>query len=445
MKSTKVMKWYDEYKRKLVSPGEAVKLIKTGDTVVIPIDTEPQALSKALMDRRGELENVTIMIRQPRYDLGWLKGGFSDSFNVILDTQAGIGSIALNEKRVDYVPFLTSLRFKDEHESWRKVRGIDVAMIVISTPDDNGFCSFGLYLSHKRDYARRAKKVLAEISNQPNMMVRIPGDNRIHVSEIDFFVEHIPIPHKQQSGLEPGYVERRIAEYVSTLVHDGDTIQLGPGFVTSSLAPLGTFSNKHDLGIHSAIINPGFLQLVRLGVVNGKRKNVNPYKSVSGGFRGIEKMEDISFIDGNQNFEVRDMSYVNDIKVIASHDNMTAINSALAVDLTGQIAADSLGTRMLGGAGGQVDFVIGAMLSKGGRSITALHSTASNGTISRIVPTLENGTLVSIPRIFCDFVVTEYGIAKLWGKSQRERAAELIAIAHPDFRAELQRKAENIY
>jgi 4-hydroxybutyrate CoA-transferase len=445
MKDTRTMEWRDEYKRKFVSPEKAVEVVESGDTVVIPIDTEPQALSKALMDRRMELKNVTIMIRQPHYDLGWLQGDFGDSFSVILDTQAGIGSRALNEKRVDYVPYLTSLRFKHETDPRRKVRGIDVLMLVVSTPDDDGFCSFGLYLSHKRDYARRAKKILAEVSSEPSMRVRIPGDNQIHVSEIDFFVEHIPIPHKEEPPKTPGDTEKRIAEYVSILIHDGDTLQLGPGLVASSLVPSGAFDNKNDLGIHSPIINKGLLDLVRRGIINGKYKSVGTNRSVSGGFRGITKTQDIYFIDGNQHFEVRDMTYVNDIRVIASHDNMTAINSVLAVDLAGQIAVDSLGTRMLGGAGGQIEFAIGAMLSNGGRSIAVLHSTASDGKISRIVPTHENGTLVSIPRTFADYVVTEYGIASLWAKSQRERARELIAVAHPDFRAELRADAERLY
>lgn len=431
------MGWHEEYKRKLVSPEEAVRVVKSGDVVVIPIDTEPRILSKALMDRKGELENVTIMIRQPRYDLGWFGADFGNSFNVVLDTQAGIGTNALNEKKVDYIPYLTSLRFKDEESPHRKGRPIDVCILVVSPPDQDGFCSFGLYLSHKGDYARRAKKILAEVSTEPSMTVRIPGDNRIHVSKIDFFVEHIPAPAREKSEQEPGDVERRIAEYVSTLVHNGDTLQIGPGFVTTSLAPLGAFDNKNDLGIHSPIIQKGLLDLVRRGIITGKHKNINQNKSVSGGFRGIESIEDISFIDGNPHFEVRDMTYVNDIQVIASNNNMTAINGVLALDLAGQIAADSLGGRMWPGAGGQIEFAIGAMLSKGGRSITVLHSTASGGKISRIVPTLENGTVVSIPRTFTDYVVTEYGVASLWGKSQKERALELISIAHPNFREEL--------
>jgi 4-hydroxybutyrate CoA-transferase len=172
---------------------------------------------------------------------------------------------------------------------------------------------------------------------------------------------------------------------------------------------------------------------------------VNPNLSVCGGFRRIDKGEYLNFINGNKHFLVRDMSYVNDLRVIASHDNMVAINSVLTVDLTGQLGADSLGTRMRGGAGGQVEFAFGAILSKGGRSITVLPSTASSGKISRIVPTLEPGTVVSIPRTFCDYVVTEYGIASLWGKSQRQRVSELISIAHPDFQPELKREADRLY
>ncbi len=438
------MNWQDEYKRKFVPPEEAVKDIKSGDTVVIPVDTEPLALSKALMNRSDELENVRVMIRQPRCDLGWISSDFRPAFDVILDTQTGVGSQALNEKKIDYIPFLTSLRFKGEGDPRRQVKDIDAVMIVVSPPDNDGFCGFGLYLSHKRDYAKRAKKVLAEVSDTPDMMVQLPGDNRIHVSDIDFFVQHIPVPY-QQPPRQPGKIDRRLAEYVSTIVRDGDTLQLGIGSAISSLPTLGAFDDKHELGLHSPIISPELLELVKRGIIPGQRKNVNPGKSVSGGFRGIESKADVAFIDGNPAFEIRDMSYVNDISVIASHNCMVAINSVLAIDLTGQLVADSLGGRMWAGAGGQVEFVIGAALSRGGCSITALSATAAKGAVSRIVPTLERATVVSIPRTFADYVVTEYGIASLWGKSQRQRAQELISIAHPDFRAELAKQAQQLY
>jgi len=439
-----MVSWQEEYKGKYVSPEEAVRVIEPGDTVVIPVGTEVQALSRALMNRRGELRDVTVLLRMPRYDLGWLSGDFAEAFNVILDTQpASLGAKAMNEKRVDLIPFLYGLRFKGEHDVRRKAQDVDVVMIVVSPPDKDGFCSFGLYLSHKKDYTSRTKKILAEVSDSPAMNVRTAGDNYIHVSEIDYFVEHIPVPIREPQQ-EHDDIDRKIAEYVATIVRDGDTLELGPG-LAASLPGLGTFDERCDLGIHSPIIGLGLLDLIRRGIVTGKRKNLDPGKSVSSGFRWVEREEDIAFIDGNPVFQVRNSSYVNDIRVIASNDRMVAINGILAIDLAGQIAADSIGTRMFGGAGGQVDFGIGAVLSTGGCSISVLRSTASRDTISRILPTFEPDTIVSLPWTFTDYVVTEFGVANLLGKSRRQRAQELISIAHPDFRSELRRKAQRLF
>ncbi len=439
-----MVRWQDEYERRCVSPEKAVTIIESGDTVVIPVATETQALSTALMNRRDELRDITVLLRMPRFDLGWLGGDVGGAFNVILDTQpASFGAKFMNEKGLDLIPFLYGLRFKAEGDVRRKVQDVDVVMIVVSPPDKDGFCSFGLYLSHKKDYTSRAKKILAEVSRSNAMSVRTPGDNYIHVSEIDYFVEHIPAPIREPQQ-EHDDLDMKIAQYVSTIVRDGDTLELGPG-LTASLPGLGTFDERSDLGIHSPIIGPGLLDLVRRGIVTGKRKNLHPGKCVSSGFRWVEGEEDIAFIDGNPALEVRNSSYVNDIRVIASNDRMVAINGILAIDLAGQIAADSVATRMFGGAGGQVDFGIGALLSKGGASISVLRSTASKGTISRIVSTFEPGTVVSLPWTFADYVVTEYGVANLLGKSRRGRAQELIAIAHPDFRSELRREAQRLF
>lgn len=444
------MNWQAEYRQKSVTAEEAVKAIKSGDTVAIPIDTDPLALSQALQARKKELENVTILMRQPRNELGWFDPELEDVFHIFLDTQLGALGRKLTEKKADFIPYLTSIRFKDEGKLQKYPREIDAVMIVVTPPDSDGWCGFGPYLSHKGEYVRSARMVLAEVNDDPGMNIRTPGDNRVHVSDIDFFTKHVPPPPKKVSAPKnaktgPGEAERKIAEYVATLVPDGSTLQVGPGDVIESIFTFGAFDEKKDLGIHSAIVTPGLLGLIRKGIVNGKRKNVNPGKTVIGGFRRIVKPEDISFINGNPHFLVRDMGYVNDIRVIASHDNLFAINGVLAIDLTGQIAADSLGTRMFNGAGGQVEFVIGSILSKGGHSITVLRSTTRDGKISRIAPTLENGTVVSIPRTFTDYVVTEYGIASLWGKSQRERVEALISIAHPDFRDDLREQAEKLY
>jgi len=393
------------------------------------------------MDRKNELKNVKVLIRMPRYDVGWFESDFGDAFEVILDTQPlNVGSKAMQEKGLDLLPYLYGLRFKGEHDARRTAETMDVIMIVVSPPDKDGFCSFGLYLSHKKDYAMRAKKVLAEVSDTPAMRVRMPGDNYIHVSDIDFFVEHTPVP-VQESPRKPEELDKQIAEYVSTIIRDGDTIEIGPG-LPSSLVGLGTFDGRQDLGVHCPAMDPGILELVRRGIVTGKRKNLHPGKCVGSGFRRVQSEADIAFIDGNPTFEIRSTSYVNDIGVIASNNQMVAINGILAVDLDGQVAADSMGVRMFGGAGGQVDFGIGAMLSEGGCSIAVMQSTAAKGTISRIVSNFEPGTIVSVPWTFTDYVVTEYGIAKLLGKTRKQRAEELIAVAHPDFRAELAKEVQ---
>lgn len=398
------MTWESEYQQKTVSAEEAVKVIKSGDTVAIPIDTEPLSLSQALQARKEELDNVTILMRQPHHELGWFDPELAGVFHIYLETQLGSLGRKLKEKKADFIPYLTSIRFKDEGNLQKYPRDIDAVMIVVTPPDSDGFCHFGPYLSHKREYVRSAKIVLAEVNDDPAMSVLTPGDNQVHVSDIDFFTKHVPTPQKKVPATEkvkkePGEEERKIAEYVGSLVPDGSTLQVGPGDVIESIFSFGAFDEKKDLGVHSAIVAPGLLGLIRRGVVTGKRKNINPGKTVIGGFRRIVKPEDISFINGNPHFLVKDMDYVNDIRTIASHDNMYAINGVLAIDLTGQIAADSLGTRMFNGAGGQVEFVIGSILSKGGHSITVLRSTTRDGKISRIASILEAGTVVTIPRL----------------------------------------------
>jgi len=231
-----------------------------------------------------------------------------------------------------------------------------------------------------------------------------------------------------------------ITRHVSELIKDGDTLQIGAGRTTEPLVGLGLLDGKKELGWHSEATPPGIISLVREGVINGKRKTVHPGKVVvtSIGGSGREEME---WVNNNPHFWLVDVAYLEDIRVISAHDNFVAINNALMVDLTGQICAETIGTRQMGAAGGQIPFVFGAWLSNGGRSITVLPSTAQNGTVSRIVPTLPPGTVVTIQRNCADYVVTEYGIAHLKAKTLRQRAEALVAIAHPDFRAELTKEA----
>lgn len=324
----------------------------------------------------------------------------------------------------------------------------DVLFTEVSPPDENGYCSFGASVWGKKRAVECAKLVLAEVNKN---LIRTYGENYVHVSEIDYFVEHVSGGKRPgatdllgRKTWEPGEVEKRIAQYVSTLIKDGDTLQIGVGSTSEWVAHLGALNNKVDLGWHSETTPRGIIKLVREGVITGKRKNVNRGKVIAVAVGGGDK-EDMDFVNNNPLFELYDADYVLNPAVIGLNENVVAINSAIAIDLTGQIAAESVGPVLMSGPGGQLAFATGAQLSKGGHFISTLPSTAKNGAVSRIVPQLEAGTIVTIPRTLADIVVTEYGMAHLYGKTQRERAMELINIAHPDFRTELKKEAEKLF
>jgi len=289
---------------------------------------------------------------------------------------------------------------------------------------------------------------MAEVNRN---LIRTYGDNFIHISEIDYFVEHASSGGDMGSGTLAGRALKKtephlqpIANFVSDLIKDGDTIQIGVGRTTEPLIKLGLLKGKRDIGYHSETTPGGIISLVRDGVINGERKTLNPGKVVVTSIGGGTK-DEMEWINNNPLFWLVDVGYLEDVRVIAGHDNMVCINNALAIDLTGQIAAESLGTRQLSLAGGQIPFVIGAWLSKGGRSVTVLPSTAQGGTVSRIMPLLPTGTAITIQRNLADHVVTEYGVARLKGKSIRQRAEALISIAHPDFREQLWSEAKKLY
>jgi 4-hydroxybutyrate CoA-transferase len=328
---------------------------------------------------------------------------------------------------------------------------LDVFLVELSPPDEHGFCSYGNTLGDKKTLTRLAKLVMAEVNPY---LIRTCGDNYVHVSEIDYFVEHIASGKTPRSyfygsamGKEVKPVEpylKDIAMNVSQLVRDRDTIQVGGGRTTEPLIEQGMLSSKHDLGLHSELTLSGVISLVRSGVINGKYKTINPGKAVVTSVGGGTP-DDMEWVQNNPLFWVAELDYIEDCKVVAAHDSFVAINNVLAVNLSGEMAITSLGTRRYAGVGGQLNFVIGAVLSKGGRSISVLPSTALDGSVSRIVPNFPVGTPVGIPQPLADYVVTEYGIAKLRGKTLRQRANELISIAHPDFRSELRKEAQKLY
>jgi len=433
----------EEYERKFVTAEEAAKFVKSGDRVVFPLGRETLAIGLALAARKDELKDVEVLVPFPGYDFGWYDPGWDDSFDVHIMAPTETAQDAIDGRRCDVVlPSLIPDPMANEE------REPDIAFVEISTPDDLGFCSFGASLWDKKRRVEQSRLVIAEVN--PNL-IRTFGDNFVHISQIDYFVEHVSSGGTPGMGSlagrvlkEPDPHAKPIAEHIRSLIKDRDTIQIGVGRTNEPLVKLGMLDGKHDLGYHSEATPPGIITLVRNGIINGKYKTINDGKAVVTSIGGSTR-DEMMYVDRNPLFHLVDVDYLEDIRVIAAHDNYVAINQALAIDLTGQIAAESLGTRLLAGAGGQIPFVFGALLSKGGRSITVIPSTAVSGTVSRITPLLPQGTVVTIQRNCVDCVVSEYGIARLRGKPIRKRAEELIAIAHPDFRAELRKEARKLY
>jgi 4-hydroxybutyrate CoA-transferase len=437
------MEWRKEYKKKLTTAEEAVSLIKSGDRVVFVQGMEPLALGLALASRKDELREVTISVRTPGRDFGWYDPGWEESFLIEIGFPLPIVREMISDKRCDIA--IGSLGFIFHGEG---AKPADVVMLELSTPDEHGYCSFGASVWTKKTELRTAKIVLAEVNSN---LIRTYGENYIHISEIDHFVEHTPSGRVLggtdllgRTSVQPGEVEKAISGHVESLIKDGDTLQVGVGSTSEWCATLGTFEGRNDLGWHSETTPRGIIKLVREGIFTGKCKTVNQWKAVATACGGGSK-EDMEYVNMNPMFELYPAEYVLDVRVIGAHDNMVAINSAVSVDLTGQISAESIGPRILSGSGGQTAFAIGAWLSKGGRNITVMTSTTAGGKISRIVPMLEEGTIITVPRILSDYIVTEYGIAWMKGKTQRERAMELISIAHPDFRDELKQKAQKLF
>jgi len=434
--------WHEEYQRKFISAEAAAQKVKSGDKVAFTSGREAFAVGLALAARMGELENVHILVPTPTYDFGWYDDGWQDAFDITVRIPTATCQDAIDARRIDFDPG-TLIPFADVPEAPYKA---DVILTEVSPPDEHGFCSFGASLWAKKRQIADADTVIAEVNNN---LIRTYGDNYIHVSEIDYFVEHVSAGVGMKSGSlagralkEPEPYLKTIAGNVRQLIRDGDTLQIGVGRTTEPLVKLGLFEGKRDLGWHSEATPPGVITLVKEGVINGKYKTINQGKVVVTSIGG-SSAEEMAWVNNNPLFHLVDVAYLEDIRVIASHDNMVAINNALMVDLTGQICAETIGPRQISGAGGQIPFVFGAWLSKGGRAITVMPSTAQTrgGAVSRIMPALPQGAIVTIQRNCADCIVTEYGVAHLKGKTRRQRAEALISVAHPDFRAELEEAA----
>ena len=421
----------DKFRHKLTTVDEALKVIQSGHRVYIGGGCgEPLEFAHALVKRAPELRNVEIIHVLTAGHAAYAAAELSESFHVnSLFIGPNVRS-AVQEGRADFTPVFLHEIPKLFREGYLP---LDVALISVSPPDSRGYCSFGIEVGATKPASEAARIVIAEIN--PNMP-RAWGASFIHLSQIDFCVEvNYPLPELPQST--PTELYNQIGAHVAELINDGDTLQLGIGAIPDAV--LTYLKSKKDLGIHTEMFSDGIIDLVDEGVINGRRKSFMPGKIVVAFCLGTRRL--FEFVHDNPIVELRPVDFTNDPFNIARNDNMVAINSALQIDLTGQVCADSIGCKFYSGVGGQVDFMRGAARSKGGKPIIALPSTALGGTISRIVPVLDLGAGVTTSRNDVHYVVTEYGVAHLYGKSVQRRAEALINIAHPDFREELRKRA----
>jgi len=423
--------WLDSYLGKRRTPDEAVKLIRSGDCVYIhPGCAEPEPLVKAMISRADELRKVKIIHLLTRGVADYVLPEMAESFrHVALFSGANVRE-AINQGRADIVPI-----FLSEIESLFSsgAMPVDVALIQVSPPDEHGFCSFGVGVDTTKTAAECARLVIAQINPQ---MPRTLGDSFIHINKIHYAVEASEEILEFPMG-EISDVAMNIGRYSADLIEDESTLQLGIGEIPDAL--LAFLGDKKHLGVHSEMVSDGVIDLIEAGNITNERKTLHPGKIVAGFVLGTRRLFD--FIHNNPIFEFHPSRYVNDPFVISRNDKQVSINSAIEVDLTGQVCADSIGYSFYSGIGGQVDFVRGAARSTGGKPIIALPSTAHHETISRIVPSLREGGGVVTSRGDVHYVVTEFGVAYLHGKSVRERCRALIDIAHPKFREELEKGA----
>jgi 4-hydroxybutyrate CoA-transferase len=427
MRSTSNVTWESEYLQKLQTADAAMLFIKSGMRVYIqPGCAEPETLVEALIRRAPEVRDVEIVHMMTMGGAPYVAPEMAGHFR---HNAVFIGANvrdAINEGRADYTPIYLS---EIEELFENGAMPIDVALIEVSPPDSHGFCSFGVGVDTTLTAAKCARYLVAQVNDH---MPRTYGDSFIHVSEIDAVVESSR-PLCELKKPEITHMHAAIARNVAGLIEDGAVLQTGIGGIPDAVLPL--LMDRKDLGVHSELVSEGVIPLIEAGVITGARKNFKPRKIIVGFALGTKKL--FEFVDNNPVFEFHPTAYTNDPGLIARNDNMVAINSALQIDLTGQVCSDSIGNQFYSGIGGQVDFLRGASRSKGGKPIIAISSTAKNGIISRIVPMLSPGAGVVTSRGLVRYVVTEHGVAYLHGKSIRERAKALIEIAHPRFRDEL--------
>ena len=429
------MSWQDQYRQKVCTPAEAVKAVKSGDRIFLTGNCSvPSQILAALVDRAQELKDVEInqalTVGSADYVAPEIEGHIRVNTMFISHNTRQ----AVQEGRADFTPVLLSefpLLFKN------KILPVNVAFVHLSPPDAHGYCSFGVEVGLSKSPAESAEIIIAEVNEK---MPRTLGDTFIHVSDIDYIVPvDYDLPELAMGEGKPSEKVEKIAKFIADLIPDEATMQMGIGAVPDAV--LKHLYDKKDLGIHTELFSDGVIDLVEAGVITNAKKTIHPGKIIAGFILGTKRLYE--WVHNNPLIEFMRTEYVNDPFIVSQNHRMVAINSAIEVDLTGQICADSIGTKLYSGVGGQLDFIYGASRSKGGVPIIALPSKAKD--FSRIVSTLKTGAGVITTRNHVHYVVTEFGVASLYGKTIRERAQALIDVAHPDFREELTEQAQELH
>jgi 4-hydroxybutyrate CoA-transferase len=427
--------WTTLYQERTTTPAQAVRAIRSGQRVFLTGNCSvPQKVMTALVAYAPEVYDVEIVQVLTIGDAAYVQPGLEQHLRVNTLFISDNVRAAVNAGRADFTPMFLS----EIPQAFRKELPLDVALIHVSPPDEHGYCSFGIEVGVTKTAAQAARIVIAEVNQQ---MPRTLGDSFIHVSKLTHIVPvNYRLPEIRMGGTSD--VAGQIARHIAALIPDGATLQTGIGAIPDAV--LCELTTHKDLGVHSELFADGVIDLVERGVINGERKTLHPGKIVAGFMLGTQRLYD--FIDDNPIVELHPTEYINDPFVIAQNDRMVAINSAIEVDLTGQVCADSIGPRFYSGVGGQVDFIYGAARSRGGVPIIALPAAVliDGAQTSKIVAMLKRGAGVTTTRNHVRFIVTEYGVAELYGKTIRQRARALINIAHPEFREDLERQAKEL-
>ena len=417
------MDWKTLYEERKTTAEEAVKQIKSGDRVVVAHAVgESKILSAAMVANKDAYENVEVVHMVPMGNAEYCKPGMEKHFRHNSLFAGGKTRDCIKEGRGDFTPVF----FSQIPELFATGLPIDVALVNVSPPNEDGECSLGVSVDYTYAAVKLAKIVIAQVNDQ---MPRTCGGSHVKVEDLDFIIEHND-PVIELGIPVLGEVEKAIGRNCASLINDGDTLQLGIGALPDAV--LASLGDKKHLGIHSEMISDGVVDLIEKGVIDNSAKTLHKDQCVVSFLMGTKKLYD--WADNNPGLAMLPVDYVNDPVVIMKNDNMISINSCVQVDLMGQVCSESVGLTQISAVGGQIDFVRGAQMSKGGKSIIAMPSTAAKGKVSKIVPLLDEGATVTTSRIDVEYIVTEYGIARLKGKTLRERARLLIGLAHPDFR-----------